>query len=300
MSLLPHPLHAQRGDFKLAQIATLLRLARSLSAAHGDAPLVLAGDFNLAPFSALYNFLLTGALRLDACHRSFMAGHIAPPHGGNGCQGGGRSRRDRVVEDPLGAWDPEPLRAVFSASQVTLGMPGAPGLGPGPAPRSAHGPAGDLELPRRGLADHGVFVEDAVGAGWEPVAQHFLPLRSVQAALLGAEPNFTSSHANFVGTCDYIFVSEGVEAVSVLAPPAVATPLPSAQCPSDHVFLLFDLRLRAPAGAPPRERLHEAASAALLVPVVAGAQVGGALGPPLRASGGGVRVAEWWAQWAAL
>ena len=289
----------KRGDYKIAQVITLLRLARSLSAAHGDAPLVLAGDFNLAPASSLYQFLVTGRLHLGHCHRADMAGSIAPRSG----RGQDYRQSINTSVNPMGAWDPEPLRAVFASSRAAAPRPRDAAPGPGPA----DGPAGDLET-RGAIAHHGIHPAGSVAGDWDHVALHEFPLRSVHADLLGAEPLFTSCHSNFTGTCDYIFVSPGVEPVAVLAPPPFPSPLPSQACPSDHVLLLADLRLLAPGVAVPRESLHEAASA-MLVAASGGATASGPEGggsssesdrsTQLRVmSNSKVRGrAQWWVQW---
>ena len=66
------------------------------------------------------------------------------------------------------------------------------------------------------------------------------PLRSAYKAALGAEPEFTnythSVNGPFIGTLDYVFVSDGVAVRSVdpLPVKADAEPSPSENVPSDH------------------------------------------------------------------
>ncbi|CAI5531403.1 unnamed protein product, partial [Closterium sp. Naga37s-1] len=47
----------KRGDIKLAQMSRLLSAAHQLSEKHGSCPVVVCGDFNATPASALYDFI---------------------------------------------------------------------------------------------------------------------------------------------------------------------------------------------------------------------------------------------------
>jgi len=49
----------KRGDVKLGQIRLLLEKANALSEKWDKIPIVLAGDFNSTPDSAIYKFLTT-------------------------------------------------------------------------------------------------------------------------------------------------------------------------------------------------------------------------------------------------
>ncbi|TYZ66124.1 hypothetical protein PybrP1_009266 [[Pythium] brassicae (nom. inval.)] len=72
----------KRGDVKLKQLELLTRRLSELRVQQpaGDAPepsllpVVLCGDFNLEPFSALYEFLSTGSLRVPDLNRTMMSG----------------------------------------------------------------------------------------------------------------------------------------------------------------------------------------------------------------------------------
>ncbi|XP_042965260.1 carbon catabolite repressor protein 4 homolog 3 isoform X2 [Carya illinoinensis] len=63
-----------RGDVKLGQIRFLLLRAQILSAKWGDAPLVLAGDFNSTPQSAIYKFLSSSKLNILFYDRRDLSG----------------------------------------------------------------------------------------------------------------------------------------------------------------------------------------------------------------------------------
>ncbi|XP_059455650.1 carbon catabolite repressor protein 4 homolog 3 isoform X1 [Corylus avellana] len=63
-----------RGDVKLGQIRFLLSRAQSLSAKWGNAPVVLAGDFNGTPQSAIYKFLSSSKLNILSYDRRDLSG----------------------------------------------------------------------------------------------------------------------------------------------------------------------------------------------------------------------------------
>lgn len=57
-----------RGDIKLGQIRLLLRKAHMLSKKWGGVPVVLAGDFNSTPQSAIYKFLSSSEVNGSFSH----------------------------------------------------------------------------------------------------------------------------------------------------------------------------------------------------------------------------------------
>uniref|UniRef100_A0A6B2L950 Endonuclease/exonuclease/phosphatase domain-containing protein n=1 Tax=Arcella intermedia TaxID=1963864 RepID=A0A6B2L950_9EUKA len=87
------------------------------------------------------------------------------------------------------------------------------------------------------------------GDHWDPVVQ---PMRSAYSDFLGEEPPFTNyaqkaGEAPFVGTLDYIFLSEHWKVRGVLPLPketsAFETPLPAQNEPSDHLLIACELLL---------------------------------------------------------
>ncbi|XP_057856227.2 carbon catabolite repressor protein 4 homolog 5 isoform X3 [Cryptomeria japonica] len=66
----------KRGDIKLGQVRILLEKARELSKKWDRAPIVIAGDFNSTPQSALYQFLASSKLDLLAHNRREISGQI--------------------------------------------------------------------------------------------------------------------------------------------------------------------------------------------------------------------------------
>ncbi|XP_078429556.1 carbon catabolite repressor protein 4 homolog 3-like isoform X2 [Wolffia australiana] len=63
-----------RGEIKIGQIRVLLQNAHALAEKRGGIPVVVAGDFNCTPQSALYKFLLTSELNLTAHEKKFVSG----------------------------------------------------------------------------------------------------------------------------------------------------------------------------------------------------------------------------------
>ncbi|CAN6478832.1 unnamed protein product [Victoria cruziana] len=65
-----------RGDIKLGQIRMLLQKAHTLSQKWGGLPVVLAGDFNSTPQSAIYEFLALSKINITAYDRRSLSGQI--------------------------------------------------------------------------------------------------------------------------------------------------------------------------------------------------------------------------------
>ncbi|KAI4350886.1 hypothetical protein L6164_005293 [Bauhinia variegata] len=63
-----------RGEVKLGQIRFLLSKARMLSEKWGDAPVLLAGDFNSTPQSGIYKFLSSSELNIMLYDRRELSG----------------------------------------------------------------------------------------------------------------------------------------------------------------------------------------------------------------------------------
>ncbi|KAJ3694819.1 hypothetical protein LUZ60_000196 [Juncus effusus] len=64
----------KRGDIKLGQIRMLLERADFLSAKYGGIPVLLAGDFNSTPSSAIYKFLTSKEIDLSVYNRLKLSG----------------------------------------------------------------------------------------------------------------------------------------------------------------------------------------------------------------------------------
>lgn len=66
----------KRGDIKLGQVRILLSKAHALSEKWGGIPVVLAGDFNSTPQSAIYEFLSNSKLNITARDRRGLSGQV--------------------------------------------------------------------------------------------------------------------------------------------------------------------------------------------------------------------------------
>ncbi|KAH0721331.1 hypothetical protein KY290_006326 [Solanum tuberosum] len=67
-----------RGDIKLGQVRLFLESAQRLSHEWGDIPVVLAGDLNSMPQSAMYQFLTSNKLDIQMHDRKQISGQIYP------------------------------------------------------------------------------------------------------------------------------------------------------------------------------------------------------------------------------
>ncbi|XP_016562775.2 carbon catabolite repressor protein 4 homolog 5 isoform X2 [Capsicum annuum] len=67
-----------RGDIKLGQVRLFLESAQRLSQEWGDIPVVLAGDLNSMPQSAMYQFLTSNKLDIQMHDRKQISGQIYP------------------------------------------------------------------------------------------------------------------------------------------------------------------------------------------------------------------------------
>uniref|UniRef100_A0A3B5PWM5 Angel homolog 2 (Drosophila) n=1 Tax=Xiphophorus maculatus TaxID=8083 RepID=A0A3B5PWM5_XIPMA len=73
----------RRGDIKLAQLAILLAEIGRLSRLPDGStnPVILCGDFNSAPWSPLYHFLITGSLKYKGMQINMVSGQEMSPRG---------------------------------------------------------------------------------------------------------------------------------------------------------------------------------------------------------------------------
>ncbi|TMW87583.1 hypothetical protein EJD97_019765 [Solanum chilense] len=67
-----------RGDIKLGQVRLFLESAQRLSHEWGDIPVLLAGDLNSMPQSAMYQFLTSNKLDIQMHDRKQISGQIYP------------------------------------------------------------------------------------------------------------------------------------------------------------------------------------------------------------------------------
>ena len=244
----------RRGDIKLGQmrvfVAAVAR-ARAAAAARTGVPVhrvhcFLGGDFNCAPSSPMYHFLLRGFLDVDRVDRRNLAG----------CLVRGESRQDAaddefamLVEtggldrddDEWAAWDE--LRGVRGGSETTEarlrryfwdeeGLRAALG----PEAFSAESSVAAMAATKEATSANPFRVAHALRGA---LASCY---RAVSAD--GEEAPVTSWHGRFKGTVDYLFHTGGVRTLRVLMPPSEVRggALPSEEFASDHFCVVADLR----------------------------------------------------------
>lgn len=165
-----------RPDVKLWQACTLINELENLVVPR-DAPIIVCGDFNSEPDSAVYEFIEDGSIE----------------------------RHYPAIEDM------DTLRVLPSLRSLT----------------------------------------------------HSLELNSMMSSAMGGEPQFTNYTANFRGTLDYVWYTPGrIRVLSAATVPdeqslaeVCGEGLPSANYPSDHVMLYFDVALMTGPSAGPITRL---------------------------------------------
>ncbi|KAK8267565.1 hypothetical protein V6Z11_D11G006400 [Gossypium hirsutum] len=112
-----------RGEVKLGQIRFLSSRAQLLSDRWGNAPVVLGGDFNSTPQSAIYKFLSTSELNVKLYNRRELSGqrscHPSEVLGGNRESRSSISVMDRVLND---CWTDEEVKAATGTANSHLVM----------------------------------------------------------------------------------------------------------------------------------------------------------------------------------
>ncbi|PPD68753.1 hypothetical protein GOBAR_DD34372 [Gossypium barbadense] len=193
------------GEVKLGQIRFLSSRAQLLSNRWGNAPVVLGGDFNSTPQSAIYKFLSTSELNVKLYNRRELSGqrscHPSEVLGGNRESRSSISVMDRVLND---CWTDEEVKAATGTANSHLVM---------------H----PLQLNSSYATVKG----------------------SINTRDSNGEPLATSYHSKFLGTVDYLWYSEGVLPIRVLdtLPIDILTRtggLPCKKIGSDHLALVSE------------------------------------------------------------
>uniref|UniRef100_A0A0D6R361 Endonuclease/exonuclease/phosphatase domain-containing protein n=1 Tax=Araucaria cunninghamii TaxID=56994 RepID=A0A0D6R361_ARACU len=102
----------KRGDIKLGQVRLLLQEAFALSQKWEKAPVVIAGDFNSTPQSALYQFLASSKLDLQAHDRKQVSGQVENVPGSD-------FRRLATSKQNRYKWDGDELKTATGRSNCT-------------------------------------------------------------------------------------------------------------------------------------------------------------------------------------
>mmetsp|Transcript_6316 Transcript_6316/g.20467 ORF Transcript_6316/g.20467 Transcript_6316/m.20467 type:complete len:452 (+) Transcript_6316:263-1618(+) len=212
----------KRGDVKIAQLNFLTEMLQRVRADHGHCPVILTGDFNSTPVSAVYEVMTRG--QLDASHvdRREVSGQGEVIR--QMSRGGKRRPPPYDRDGPHGA------------SGTALGQFKPPS--PPSSPRFVPLPA-ELSQPKCALG----------------------PMKSAYALPSNGgstgEPAFTTYHFNFKGAVDYVFYadseSQPLRPAGILGMPTPAQlgqmGVPNEVWSSDHLSLLTEFSF----GQPPRE-----------------------------------------------
>ncbi|ESW24757.1 hypothetical protein PHAVU_004G157500 [Phaseolus vulgaris] len=196
-----------RGDIKLGQVRILLDKAYKLSQKWGNIPVIIAGDLNSVPQSAIYKFLSSSKLDIQLHDRRNMSGQLEIQSN--------RIFRSQIPDDAsismtlsrqlLYRWSVEELRLATGAKGITH-------LQHQLKLRSAYsGVPGDHK------------TRDDIG-----------------------EPLATSYHSKFMGTVDYIWHSDDLVPLRVLETLPIdilrrSGGLPSEKWGSDHLAVVCEL-----------------------------------------------------------
>ncbi|XP_021905661.1 carbon catabolite repressor protein 4 homolog 3 isoform X2 [Carica papaya] len=194
-----------RGDVKLGQVRLLSSKAEILSKKWGNIPIVLAGDFNSTPQSAIYKFLTSSELNIMLHDRRELSGqrrcHPAQVFGAK-----------REMESPLILID-----SLFKDSWTR---------------EEAKAATGSAESD---LAVHPLKLNSSYAT----------IKGSTRTRDSNGEPLATSYHSKFLGTVDYLWYSGDVIPTKVLDTVPIDTlsrtgGLPSEKLGSDHLALVSE------------------------------------------------------------
>ncbi|KAK9682608.1 hypothetical protein RND81_10G085300 [Saponaria officinalis] len=270
----------RRGEMKLGQVRMLLEKAHAVSKTWDDAPIVLCGDFNCTPKSALYNFIAEKKLDISQVDRDNVSGQasaeIRPPSRSYGYnfrgQLAGNMANSTMTPSPNNISETDNFNSQSDNSCSTSdpkfveesmvdrasGLPSQPA---GDLNTSNFGDAvfnADIATKNKPLYNPSMWtaMEKATATGNTNITilEHPLKLRSTYSEVVDSsgtrdpcgEPLVTSYNSCFMGTVDYIWRSEGLQTVKVLAPIQKDVMQPSGGFPtkkwgSDHIALASEL-----------------------------------------------------------
>ncbi|KAG6557462.1 hypothetical protein Mapa_000735 [Marchantia paleacea] len=258
----------KRGDIKLGQVRVLLESAHALSQKWGEAPVVIGGDFNSTPASAIYQYLAKSELDISCLNRLNLSGQVEANDGGPWNSQGTSGRFSQP------AWENVVYQSVQSNFAQSLGPVVDPdfvsfseitttrqeyttcsadvtGMSPAESSKSLDSPSNKFVKVWHWTPEE---LTAATGSLDETTVRHNLRLRSAYTEIEGeggcrdpqGEPLVTTYHKKFMGTVDYIWHTEGLDTVKVLDTLPVnvlqrCQGLPSQKWGSDHLALACEL-----------------------------------------------------------
>ncbi|KAG6589550.1 Carbon catabolite repressor protein 4-like 5, partial [Cucurbita argyrosperma subsp. sororia] len=195
-----------RGDIKLGQVRLFLEKAHSLSQRWGNIPVIMAGDLNSIPKSAIYQFLASSELDIQLHDRRKISGQLdfSSSRGAfRFCSEG--TKWSNVSASRSFRWSGEEIRIASGIENVTC-------------------------------LQHHLKLSSA----------YYGVPGSCKTRDANGEPLVTSFHSNFMGTVDYIWHSEKLAPVRVLETLPIDAlkrtgGLPNEKWGSDHLALVCEL-----------------------------------------------------------
>eukprot|EP00898_Chlorokybus_atmophyticus_P008916 jgi/Chlat1/9025/Chrsp94S08292 len=262
----------KRGDIKLGQMRILLNEARALMA-DNTCPLVVCGDFNMTPNSALYKFMSKGGLDLTQVDRRNMSGQLEESRHGLSAQRAGSAQgtigqahgthtywtAESVLHTTVSQTSQDtPLEEVavdttISAEVVTVDVEDVEDDDADQDVGTSFEDS-EQEVSGRVIQLDGwdrSELRAAVGSEDSSVVRHTFELQSAYAQCRGqnvAEPSVTTYHDKFQGTVDYIWHTPSIKPVRVLQPYPLHElhrlgGILSENMPSDHLALVCDFQV---------------------------------------------------------
>lgn len=201
-----------RGEIKLGQIRLLLSKAHTLSKKWGNIPVVLAGDFNSTPQSAIYQFLSSSQLDVKLFDRRYLSGQqgYPPPQSGGFQENMSRTimLMDRLIKNN---WTEKEVMTATGTASGTI-----------------------VEHPLKLMSS---YASVKVTKG------------SAQTRNSYGEPLATSFHSKFLGTVDYLWYSGDLVTTRVLdtLPLDILRKthgLPHEKLGSDHLALVSEFAFK--------------------------------------------------------
>jgi len=240
----------KRGDLKVGQCRQLLeivgRVKGELIASGLEVHSVLAGDWNFNPESPLYEFLFAGTIDLSLVNRRELSGALVDGDGSDdeACDtdaltmtaAGSElvSEAETVAVNAMRrGWNAESL--ALALGDKAIPFPSRTGV--------------EIEVTKHTSRECDVAqIQEMMRLtpGGLTVCHAFDgELLSAYRTVEGREPEFTTCHAKFVGTNDYIWYTPGIEPIRVLRCPSLEEVLqhrrlPSVRHASDHISMVVD------------------------------------------------------------
>ena len=199
---------------------------------------MLLGDFNSAPHSGVYDFVLKGSLDIRETDRRRLGGQIE----GYNCERFVSDYRAGGVQQlrfsnyfEQNASDGRDMKQLEKQGWNLESLKTALGFDPSTVPSTTK----DKDLQTMFTVTH-------------PLGNK---MKSAYYQLLGSEPLYTTSHQAYMGCVDFVFFSSAAcphggarslfltPAAGLSCPQPSAMGMPSAKWPSDHISLVIDFKV---------------------------------------------------------